>query len=394
MSARSAQPRCILKPGKEKALWQRHPWIFSGAIEECSPCQPGQILPVFSSKGEQLASATFQPDNSLAGRVIAWGEQNPEEAVVQALRQALQLRASLRPPQTNCLRLINAEGDQLPGLIVDQYRDVLVMQIGTAGMERLKPLILRELQQQVRCRSIREKSTAPSRKAEGLPPEAVGTLVGPEVAEVEVEEYGIRYVVDLVKGQKTGFFLDQREERRRVEELARDRKVINCFSYSGGFSLFALRGGAKSVITVDVSPGAIALFERNLQLNGLQGASSQTRVADVFEFLRQDPLDCDLLILDPPAFAKRHADVPAALKGYKDLNRQAMRKLPAGSLLLTCSCSGHVTAGLFQQAIFQAAVEAHRNVRVLGKHQHAFDHPVSLFHPEGDYLKSLLLWID
>ncbi len=386
--------RCVLKPGKEKALWQRHPWIFSGAIEEMPQCQPGEIVPVFSAKGEQLASATMQPANSLAARVVAWGDQDPEEAVRSAIRQALALRRALCPAQTNCQRLINAEGDQLPGLICDQYADVLVIQIGTAGMERLKPMILRELRELVPCRAIREKSTAPSRKAEGLPPESVGTLFGPEVAEVEVEELGIRYVVDLVKGQKTGFFLDQREERRRVEQLSANRRVINCFSYSGGFSLFALRGGAASVTTVDVSAGAIALFERNLALNGLDAQRSRSEVADVFEFLRRDPLECDLLILDPPAFAKRHGDVPAALKGYKDLNRQAMRKLPSGSMLLTCSCSGHVTAGLFQQAIFQAAVEAHRNVRVLGKHQHAFDHPVSLFHPEGDYLKSLLLWID
>ncbi len=385
---------CILKPGKEKALWQRHPWIFSGAVEQLPDCQPGEILPVFSAKGEWLASATFQPDNSLVGRVIAWGDQDPREAVREALGKAIALRRQLAPPQTNCMRLVNAEGDQLPGLICDLYHDVMVIQIGTAGMERLKPLVLEELQKLVPCRAIREKSTAPSRKAEGLQPEVVTTLVGAEVQEVEVEEYGIRYVVDLVKGQKTGFFLDQREERRRVEELSRGRRVINCFSYSGGFSLFALRGGASSVTTVDVSAGAIALFERNLQLNHLNREASRTEVADVFEFLRRDALECDLLILDPPAFAKRHADVPAALKGYKDLNRQAMRKLPSGSLLLTCSCSGHVTTGLFQQAIFQAAVEAHRNVRVLGKHQHAFDHPVSLFHPEGDYLKSLLLWID
>ena len=389
---------CVLRPGKEKALWQRHPWIFSGAIEELSDCAPGELLPVYSARGELLATAYFQPEASLTGRVVAWGSEPAQDAVRRHVRQACSLRDKLRPPQTNAFRLINAEGDSLPGLIVDQYANVLVLQINTMGMELLKPIVLEELRRLYPNHSIQEKSSASVRVLEGMPKECRTTWHGPTVTEVEIEEYGIRFLVDLVGGQKTGFFLDQREERRRIEGIASGRRVLNCFAYSGGFSLYALRGGAREVTTVDASGAALQLFQRNLDLNDQLAADRGTRSkaveADVFEFLRGSDLPYDLIILDPPAFAKKHADVPAALRGYKDLNRQAMKAMPSGSLLLTCSCSGHITQGLFQQAMFQAAVDADREVRVLGRHVAAIDHPVSIFHPEGEYLKSLLLWIE
>lgn len=385
--------RCILRPGKEKALWQKHPWIFSGAIQEISSCEPGEVLPVYSSQGTFLAQAMFQPELSLAGRVLSWTDEPIEASIESSLVSALTLREKLIPKQTTAFRLINAEGDGLPGLICDRYGDVLVLQISTAGMERFKPLLLNLLKRYAKPQSIREKSSASSRILEGLPPEEHSLLWGKEISEVQVQEYGIQLLVDLVRGQKTGFFLDQREERRRVEELAQGRKVLNCFSYSGGFSLAALRGGASSVTTVDVSEAALELYRRNLKLNGFSIEQGGPICKDVFHYLREQPIDADFVILDPPAFAKKHKDIPAAIKGYRDLNRTALRKMPEGSLLLTCSCSGHMTTGLFNQAIAQAATEAKRFVRVIARHAHAFDHPTSLFHPEGEYLKSLLLWV-
>ncbi|HEX4839555.1 MAG TPA: class I SAM-dependent rRNA methyltransferase [Rhabdochlamydiaceae bacterium] len=378
--------RVVLKPGKEKSLLNRHPWIFSGAIESRPKHAPGEIFPVYSSEGKLLGSGYFHPENSIAGRMINFTAENPLETIRQKLKAALDLRNVLVPMEGR--RLINAEGDGLPGLIIDQYADILVMQIHTAGMEKLKNFLVDELVKLLKPKAIYQKCTAVARRQEGLE-DAKGLLYGTETPEVTIIEHGISYIVSIVEGQKTGFFLDQREMRKKILELSHTKRVLNCFAYTGGFSLAALKGGANLVHSVEISKEACKLAERN----NFDCSRHSIFQADAFDFLRTKPLNYDIVILDPPAFAKKRSDVVMASKGYREINRAALQKMPPGSLLLTCSCSSYIDASLFQQLIFQASSDAGRSVRILGRHIQAPDHPVSIYHPEGAYLKSLLLYI-
>ncbi len=376
----------VLKPGKEKSILKKHPWIFSGAIASQPSFQDGDILPVYSHDKTHLATAYFHTTNSIAGRILSFGDQPAHEAVIFHIKKALSLRNTLQ--NTSARRLINAEGDALPGLIVDQYNDVLVVQINTCGMEKLKKLIVETLIQELKPASIYEKSQSSARVQEGLP-HAKGLLYGKLIPEVTIVENGISYIVSIVEGQKTGFFLDQREMRRKIAELSFGKRVLNCFAYSGGFSLAALKGGAVHVTSVDISKEACDLCRRQPH-----NSNNHTIIqADVFEFLKNNSLTYDLVILDPPAFAKKRADIPAACSGYKEINRRAFQTLPAGSILLTSSCSAYIDQDLFQNLIFQSALESGRYVQIIGRHTQAYDHPVALNHPEGDYLKSLLLYL-
>lgn len=361
----------------------RHPWLFSGAINEAPALMEGEIYPVFSSSGELLGSAYFNTRSQLTGRFVAFGEEEPRAAVRRHVEEAINRRHF--GAETTAFRLINGEGDFLPGLVVDRYGDLSVVQIGTLGMEKLKPLILELLPGRVY-----EKSNLSARKEEGLGP-FEGWLRGEGSARVEVLEEGIRFLVDPREGQKTGFFLDQRENRKRIRDLAKDKRVLNLFSYTGGFTLAALAGGARVADSVDISEKACELVRQNTALNGFK--EQKVVAADVFEFLRGEPIDYDVVILDPPAFAKKERDKIQACRGYKDINRLAMAKMPKNSLLLTCSCSHHVDEALFQKVLFQASLEAGRVVQIVGKHLLAADHPVNICHPEGDYLKSFLLYI-
>lgn len=385
-------PCLRLKTGKEKPLRNRHHWIFSGAIESLPNVPNGSMIQVVSHAGECMGSAYINRQSSILGRMIAFGNVNPETAIQENIGKALSLRQSFMPTHTTGYRLINGEGDALPGLIVDRYGDILVLQISTLGMEKLKPLILDALTRALSPKGIYEKSLLPSRKEEGLAPFS-GLLAGTVPERVEFTEYGLKFIADPIHGQKTGFFLDQREMREWVRELSKGKRVLNAFSYTGGFSVFAAAGGAAQVDSVDISTEAIDLAKQNMQLNGYLNDAHQFYIEDAFEFLRK-PLNYDLVILDPPAFAKRAKDVVQACRGYKEINRQAMEKMPAQSLLLTCSCSYHVDEALFQKVLFQAAIEAKRSVRIIGRHRQAMDHPVNLFHPEGNYLKSFLLAIE
>lgn len=324
--------------------------------------------------------------------MISFGETEPHEAIRESIRKAWILRKAYLPSHTSGYRLINGEGDGLPGLIVDRYGDILVLQISTLGMEQLKPLVLDELTRLLSPKGIYEKSLLPSRKEESLNPFS-GLLAGAVPDQVPFTEHGLKFIADPIHGQKTGFFLDQREMRQWVRELSKGKRVLNAFSYTGGFSVYAAAGGAVQVDSVDISTEAIALAKQNMQLNGSLTDAHHFYVEDAFEFLRK-PLNYDLVILDPPAFAKRAKDVVQACRGYKEINRQALEKMPSQSLLLTCSCSYHVDEALFQKVLFQAAIEAKRTVRIIGKHRQAIDHPVNLFHPEGNYLKSFLLAIE
>lgn len=384
----------VLMPGRDKAVKNRHHWIFSGAVRDLPDLEDGAVLPVRSAGGDLLGHAYFNRKSAIIGRMIAFGPEPPDAAVRASLERALALRrAFFDPISTNALRLVNAEGDGLPGLIADLYGDVLVLQIATLGMEKLKPLVLEVLQAAVKPRSILEKSDLPARREEGLEPfEAV--LFGEAGDRVRILEAGVPFWVSLSSGQKTGFYLDQRESRRLVRETASGRRVLNTFSYSGSFSVSALLGGAIRADSVDSSGEALALAQENFELNGLPSDAGLFFTADVFEFLREPALDHDYIILDPPAFAKKRTDVVAACRGYKDINRLAFQRIRTPGLVLTFSCSHFVDETLFQQVVFQAAHEAGRRVRIIQKHRQAFDHPVNVYHPETAYLKGFLLYVD
>ncbi len=384
----------ILRPGKDKAVRQGHPWIFSGAIATDLEKAAGDLRPVHDSSDRLLGWGYFNSKCSIAGRMVSFGPSDPLAAIADNVGKAVALRHRLLDgSQTTGYRVINGEGDFLPGIIVDRYDSVLVVQVSTLGMTLLQEDIINQLVNELGVTSVLEKSTMGARGEEGLEP-IQRWLHGAPVAKVVFCENGLQYIADLVDGQKTGFFLDQREMRQQVRALAKDRRVLNCFSYSGAFSVAALAGGAKETTSVDISSKAIDLAQEHITLNGFKADQQQFIAADVFEYLRRGSLDYDLVILDPPAFVKRRSDVVKACRGYKDINRLAIKGMPKGSLLLTSSCSHFVDDNLFQKVVFQASTEAGRRVRIIDRHHYAADHPENIFHPEGHYLKSLLLWID
>lgn len=382
-----------LKPEKDRPIRQKHHWIFSGAIASIDPFEEGDQADVYSHSGEKLGIAFLSKGKSLVGQMIAFGSESIEEAFHSRIREALTMRKSLFDPQkTNAYRWINTEGDGLPGLIVDVYRDVLVLQISTPGMERHKDLLLSELSQAFKPRAIFEKSTSALRKREGLLDQK-GLLYGSADPEVEILENGLRFSVHLLEGQKTGLFLDQREMRSKIREFSFQKRVLNCFSYTGGFSIAALAGGATLVDSVDISARCGPAIEKNLEINHLPLERHRFFAQDAVDFVIEEPLNYDIIILDPPAFAKKRQDIPKASHAYRKLNRKALEKMKPNSLLLTCSCSSQIDEELFQNILFKASLEAGRSVRILGKHEQAIDHPISIYHPESSYLKSLFLYV-
>ncbi len=385
--------KVTLKPGKEKALRNRHPWIFSGAVDSMPAFENGEILPVYSASGEFLAKAYFHPENSICGRVLTFIDEPIENAIDQRITEAIALRERMFDREkTNCFRLINAEGDGLPGLIIDIYDDLAVVQINTHGMHRLKPLIVEKLKAKLKLRGIFEKSHSAARRQEGLS-DSLGSLYGECPKEMLVKENSVLFLVAIEEGQKTGFFLDQREMRQLIYRLSKSKRVLNCFSYTGGFSLFALKGGAEFVTSIDNSEGACRYAMENTLLNHIPLSQHEVIKADVFDYLKSPKQPFDIVILDPPAFAKKRQDVNAACHGYKEINRRILEIMSPDSYLLTCSCSHFIDEDLFQQVVFQAAIEAKRDAVICSRHIQAADHPVSLFHPEGKYLKGLLLHI-
>lgn len=383
----------ILRAGKEKALRNHHHWIFSGAIQHFPEFENGDILPVSSSNGEFLGHAYFNRQSKITGRMVNFDATPPLDAIRSNLDAAIAMRKLIDSTQTNAYRLVNGEGDRLPGLVIDRYGQTLVIQIATLGFDRLRAWLVDYLILKLHPTCIYEKSQIPSRKDEGLG-QIQGVLYGTLSDEIEILENGLKFFVSVKEGQKTGFFLDHRQMRQSIQQLSSQRRVLNCFGYTGGFTVYALAGGAIAADTVDISEQAIATAKRNVTLNGFDSNNLCFYAADVFQFLREHELNYDLIILDPPAFAKRQGDVISACRGYKDINRLAMQKMPAGSLLLTSSCSYHVNEELFQKVVFQASIEAKRNVRIIGRHIMAADHPINICHPESDYLKSLLLYIE
>jgi len=393
----TAQSGILLKAGREKSLLRRHPWIFSGAIERVDGApDSGDTLPVRDAAGNFLAWAAYNPDSQISARVWSFSETENVDAEFfrGRIADALAARHELNLARnSNGMRLIHAESDGLPGLIVDQYGDVLVMQIGSAGAERWRDICADMLQECCKPACIYERSDSDSRALEGLEPRN-GVLRGTLPDNVEVVENGLRFRVDVAAGQKTGFYLDQRDNRALTGTLAHDKDVLNCFCYTGGFSLYALRGAAKSVLSIDASGEALRIAAANLANNGLDSSRAEWLEADVFQALRtlrDQNRKFDLIILDPPKFAPTAAFAEKAARGYKDINLLAFKLLRPGGLLFTYSCSGGISEDLFQKIVAGAALDAGVDAQIVHYLHASADHPVLLSFPEGAYLKGLAL---
>jgi len=385
----------ILNPGREKSLQHRHPWIFTGAVERIKgEPQSGETVAVRDTHGAFLALAAYSPKSQILGRVWTYREsETVDEAFLRArLARAIGLRQELAKV-TDGMRLVHGESDGLPGLVVDRYGDTLVMQVLSAGMERWRETLVDLLVELTSCANLYERSDAEVRDLEGLPARA-GILRGVLPVPLIIREHGLKFYVDVEKGQKTGFYLDQRDNRRRIGELANDKDVLNCFCYSGGFSLSALQGGARSVLSVDSSAEALALARENVKLNNLAADRAEWLEADVFKSLRlmrDQGKSFDLIVLDPPKFAPTAHHAANAARAYKDINLWALKLLRPGGLLATFSCSGGVTADLFQKILAGAAMDANVTAQIVGRFAADADHPAVLNFPEGEYLKGLLL---
>ncbi len=402
----------ILHPGKEKSVLRRHPWLFSGAVAQLDGrARPGDTVDVVSHEGRPLGRAAWSPASQIRARIWSFdAAESIDHAFFKRRVAASVARRNALPELAGQqgLRLIHAESDGLPGVIADRYGDTVVLQLTTAGADKWRGAIADSLLKATGCARIYERSDVEVRKLEGL--EAVtgwlrnaplppgGGGAGGEGEPLVIDENGVRMAVDIVGGHKTGFYLDQRENRRRVAELARGRRVLNCFCYTAGFSLQALAGGAREVVSVDSSGPALATAQRNLALNPqLDAARAIWREADVFaelRSLRAAGERFDLVILDPPKFANTAAHAERAARAYKDINLLGLQLLAAGGLLMTYSCSGGIGAELFARILAGAALDAGRNARIVQHLHGAADHPVDLAFPEGEYLKGLLLQVD
>lgn len=385
-------PKIILKKGKEKPLLRGHPWVFSGAVARAEgDLSPGEIGEVYSGDGKFLGIGQFNPRSQIILRLLTRRRETLDSSFFGGrLLQADALREKELRGKTDAYRMVNGEGDYLPGLIVDRYGEILVLQCLTAGMERLKGLFIDLLVRHFNPKSIYERSDVPARKEEDLPM-AKGLLYGEEILDpVEIEEYGCRFRVDVKEGQKTGFYLDQRENRFSLQKVSHGKKILDCFCYSGGFSIHAGLGGAKEITMIDSSEEALERAKDHFTLNHLKGISPHLIRGDAFEVMRSLEPDYDTVVLDPPPFAKKKAHLPGASRGYKDLNLQAFRLLKREGLLFTFSCSHHMNWDLFQKIVFSAAVDANRRVQLLDRRAHPIDHPVSLSHPEGEYLRGMV----
>ena len=389
--------KVVLKRGREKPVRNRHPWIFSGAIRKIEgECADGDIVTVVDSRGSFLAQGYLNRRSQITVRLLSWieGEIIDRSFFRHRLEQAITVRRLLQEdPTTNAYRLVNAESDFLPGLVVDRYNEYLVIQFLTLGIDRWKREIVSLLGELLPSRGIYERSDVEVREKEGLPL-ATGLLAGQErPALVHIVENGHRFIVDIKRGQKTGFYLDQRENRQKLPRYCRGQTVLNCFAYTGAFAVYAAGAGAKKVVNVETSAEALKLAQRNLALNGFDGRDDEYVEGDVFQVLRQyrhEGRSFDLIVLDPPKFAYSKSQVQAACRGYKDINLLAMQMLRPGGVLFTFSCSGLVSPDLFQKVVFGASVDAGRNVQIIEKLAQGFDHPILLSFPESEYLKGFI----
>lgn len=390
--ASERRKRLTLKRGKERVLANRHPWIFAGAVSGESGPPDAAIGDLFDGSGARLASGFYSPRSEIRLRALTFGEEELTlELVLGRVEAAIARRQHFLDGRTNAVRLINAEGDELSGLVVDLYHDVVVAEIANAGIERIKDQILETIQRQVKPRLIYLSNDLPARRLEQLPTEPQS--LGDGAPATRILENGLHFEVDPASGQKTGFFLDQRENRALAGSLSAGKRVLNLFSYTGAFGVYAAAIGAPFVDNVDSSEAAIQQARRNHDLNGVANQARFT-VADAFGYVRQLSASGErfgLVVCDPPAFAKRRVEVDRAARGYKDINLYAMKLLEPHGLMMTFSCSGHMSLDLFQKVIFAAALDAGRRIAFVRRLTAGPDHPVSIYCPEGEYLKGFLL---
>ena len=390
--------KVFLKPKKEESLLRFHPWVFSGAIQsfEGQP-EEGDLVEVYGANNRYLGIGHFQI-GSIAVRILSFQQQEIDQAFWEnRIRIAYELRKTLRltaSEHNNTYRLVHGEGDNLPGLVIDMYAHTAVMQAHSVGMHLAHHQIAEALKQILgdTLQNIYYKSEATLPYKANLGSED-GYLLGGDVEDIALEN-GLRFCVDWQKGQKTGFFVDQRENRSLLEHYAKDRAVLNMFCYTGGFSFYAMRGGAKVVHSVDSSAKAIALTNKNVSLNFPGDPRHQAFAEDAFKYLEHMGSNYDLIILDPPAFAKHKDVLRNALQGYRKLNAIAFAKIKPGGILFTFSCSQVVNKEYFRLAVFSAAAQSGRSVRILHQLTQPADHPVNIYHPEGEYLKGLVLYVE
>ena len=386
-----------LKRGKEKSLERFHPWVFSGAIAAADDTiEEGDLVTVYAHDGTLIGNGHSQI-GSIAVRMLTFDDTAVDETFyVKRLQEAYRVRESLglRREDNNAFRLVHGEGDFLPGLVVDIYGPTAVMQAHSPGMHFARNIIAQALVKLPGVRNVYYKSETTLPYKAHLDP--VNDYIVGNMETDEALENGLRFHVDWLKGQKTGFFVDQRENRCLLERYSRGRKVLNMFCYTGGFSVYALRGGAELVHSVDSSAKAVRLTEDNVALNFDSATVNHEAFAeDAFKFLdNMEPEAYDLVVLDPPAFAKHQSALRNALVGYRRLNAKALEKMPHGSILFTFSCSQAVSKEQFRLAVFSAAAQTHRKVRILHQLTQPADHPINIFHPEGEYLKGLVLYVE
>jgi 23S rRNA (cytosine1962-C5)-methyltransferase len=388
----------VLKKGREKSLKRRHPWIFSGAVDKVDgKAAAGDALDVLDATRKWVARAAYSPRSQIRARVWTFDPKEDVDAAFfrRRIEKALAVREALPAAKhANALRLVHGESDGLPGLVVDRYADVLVAQFLAAGVERWRDPILDLLSEISGCEAIFERSDAEVRKLEGLEPRVGFARGNRNAARCPIIEYGLNFRVDVEQGQKTGFFLDQRENRQRVRALAAGREVLDGFCYTGGFSIAALAGGAKRVTAIESSAAALEVAKENLAANPLDPSRVDFQQGDVFDKLRKlrdRNAKFDLVVLDPPKFAPTAAQVKKAARAYKDINLWALKLLAPRGLLATFSCSGGVSAELFQSIVAGAALDAGADAKIVERFTAAADHPVALEFPEAEYLKGLLL---
>src|SRR3990172_3340202 len=391
----------VLKPGRDKSVIRRHPWIFSGALAEVrgAPAD-GETVEVLSSQGEYLAKGAYSSASQIRLRIWSW---DPDEEIgpdffCERIKKSIRRRVGcVDPAQTDAFRLVHAESDGLPGLIVDRYRDVLVRQCLSWGIERWRETLVEALVELTGLNCVYERSDVEVRALEGMEARSGPLRGGTPPERLKISEFGIDYWVDVQRGQKTGFYLDQRANRKTVRQLANGREVLDCFAYTGGFTLAALKGGAKKSLCIEASAEAIELGRENADLNEVNPGDVNWIQGNVFQEmrkLRDQGRSFDLVILDPPKFAATAAQAQRAARGYKDINLLGFKLLRPGGILATFSCSGGVDAGLFQKILSGAALDAGVEARIIQKLSQDCDHPVALNFPEGAYLKGLILYVE
>tara|TARA_B110000014_G_C20077824_1_gene562817 strand:- start:70 stop:1260 length:1191 start_codon:yes stop_codon:yes gene_type:complete len=392
--------KVILKPAKDKSVKRFHPWVFSGAIKTVDPhCKDGEIVDVFSNKGKYLGTGHFQ-EGSISIRLFEFNQQPINDSYwKEKLLKALTLRIKIGlvdANETNIFRLVHAEGDDLPGLIIDYYNGTAVVQCHSIGMWLIKDIICQSLQSIVpSLKAIYDKSaeTLPSKHVEEHQIENQ-YLFGEKDAIYEGLEYGNQFSINWITGQKTGFFIDQRENRKLIGDLSKNKKILNTFCYSGGFSIYALNNGAKEVHSLDSSKKAIDLLEKNIELIKNYKNNHTSIVADAMDYIKNVDADYDIIILDPPAFAKHMNARHKAIQGYKRLNARAIEQIKPGGLIFTFSCSQVISKELFRNTLLSAGINAGRKIKILHQLHQPSDHPVNIFHPESEYLKGLVIQVD